>query len=95
MQGVRVSLSCKDGERFACRGSFGWSLELWLVEDWKTRVLIALEEYDVVDFAVKDVPRPEEEEEDLLAAWSTMPEIQRTMPRYLEDFAKREDYTSS
>ena len=55
------------------------------MEDWKTRVLIALEEYDVVDFAVKDVPRPEEEEEDRLAAW-------RTTPRYLEDFAKREDY---
>ena len=62
LQGVRVFVSCKHGERFACRGSFGWSLELWLMEDWKTRVLIALEEYDVVDFAVKDVPRPEEEE---------------------------------
>ena len=36
---------------------------------WKTRVLIALEEYDVVDFAVKDIPRPEAEEEDRLAAW--------------------------
>ena len=34
---------------------------------WKTRVLIALEEYDVVDFAVKDVPRPEEEERQV--AW--------------------------
>ena len=89
MQGVRVSLSCKDGERFACRGSFGWSLELWLVEDWKTRVLIALEEYDAVDFAVEDVPRPEEGEEDRLVAWRTTPELQRTTPRY---FAKREDY---
>ena len=29
---------------------------------WKTRVLIALEEYDVVGFAVKDVPRLEEED---------------------------------
>ena len=37
---------------------------------WKTRVLIALEEYDVVDFAVKDIPKPvEEEEEDRLASW--------------------------
>ena len=61
--------------------------------------MIALEEYDVVDFAVKDVPRPEEEEEDHLAAWRTTPELQRTTPelqrttpRYLEDFAKREDY---
>ena len=26
---------------------------------WKPRVLVALEEYDMVDFAVKDVPRPE------------------------------------
>ena len=34
---------------------------------WKTRVLTALEEYDVVDFAVKDVPRPKEE--DRLAVW--------------------------
>ena len=34
---------------------------------WKTRVLIALEEYDVVDFDVKDVPKPEEE--DRLGAW--------------------------
>ena len=59
------------------------------MKDWKTRVLIALEEYDVVDFTVKDVPRPEEEEEDRLAAWRTMLELQRTMPRY---FAKREDY---
>ena len=75
-------------KRFACRGSFGWSLELWLVEDWKTRILIALEEYDVVDFTVKDVHRPEEEEEeDRLAAWRTTPKLQRTTPRYLEDFA--------
>ena len=36
---------------------------------WKNRVLIAIEEYDVVDFVVKDVPRPEAEEEDHLAAW--------------------------
>ena len=36
---------------------------------WKTRDLIALEEYDVVDFAVKDVPRPAEEEEVCLASW--------------------------
>lgn len=62
------------------------------MEDWKTRVLSALDEYDVVDFAVKDVLRSEEEEEDHLVAWRTMPELQRTMPRYLEDFAKREDY---
>ena len=36
---------------------------------WKTRVLIALEEYDVVDFAVKDIPRPVEEEQERLASW--------------------------
>ena len=36
---------------------------------WKTRVLIALEEYDVVDFVVKDIPKPAEEEEDHLASW--------------------------
>ena len=35
----------------------------------KTRVLIALEEYDVVDFAIKDVPKPAGEEEDRLASW--------------------------
>ena len=29
---------------------------------WKTRVLIALEEYDVVDFAVNDIPKPAEED---------------------------------
>ena len=28
---------------------------------WKPRVLLALEEHDVMDFAVKEVPRPEEE----------------------------------
>ena len=36
---------------------------------WKSRVLIALEEYDVVDFAIKDVPRPGAEEEEHLASW--------------------------
>ena len=25
---------------------------------WKPRVLVALEEYDVMDFEVKEVPRP-------------------------------------
>ena len=35
---------------------------------WKTWVLIALEEYDVVDFAIKDIPKPAEEEEDRLAS---------------------------
>ena len=34
---------------------------------WKLRVMVALEEYDVMDFAVKEVPRPEEEERQ--AAW--------------------------
>ena len=34
---------------------------------WKPRVLLALEEYDVMDFAIKKVPRPEEE--DRQAAW--------------------------
>ena len=29
---------------------------------WKPRVLLALEEYDAKDFAVKEVPMPEEEE---------------------------------
>jgi len=29
---------------------------------WKPRVLLALEEYDVMDFEVKEVPMPEEEE---------------------------------
>ena len=29
---------------------------------WKRRVLLALEEYDVKDFALKDVPMPEEED---------------------------------
>ena len=27
---------------------------------WKPRVLVVLEEYDVMDFAIKDMPRPEE-----------------------------------
>ena len=36
---------------------------------WKTRVLIALEEYDVVDFAVNDIPKPAEEEQERLASW--------------------------
>ena len=34
---------------------------------WKPRVLLALEEYDVKDFAVKEVPMPEEEERQ--ASW--------------------------
>ena len=34
---------------------------------WKPRVLLTLEEYDVKDFALKDVPMPEEE--DRQAAW--------------------------
>ena len=29
---------------------------------WNPRVLLALEEHDVMDFAVKEVPMPEEEE---------------------------------
>ena len=36
---------------------------------WKTRVLIALEEYDVVEFAVNDIPKPAEEEREHLASW--------------------------
>ena len=36
---------------------------------WKTRVLIALEEDNVVDFAVKDIPKLAEEEEEHLASW--------------------------
>ena len=28
---------------------------------WKPRVFVSLEEYDVMDFAVKEVPRPKEE----------------------------------
>ena len=36
---------------------------------WKTRVLIALEEYDVVDFAVDDIPKPTEEDQERLASW--------------------------
>lgn len=36
---------------------------------WKTRVLIALEEYDVVEFAINDIPKPAEEECEHLAAW--------------------------
>ena len=35
---------------------------------WKTRVLIALEEYYVVDFAVKDVSRPGAEEEEAVSS---------------------------
>ena len=34
---------------------------------WKPRVLLALEEYDVKDFAIKEVPMPEEEERQ--ASW--------------------------
>ena len=34
---------------------------------WKPRVLLALEEYDVKDFVVKEVPMPEEEERQ--ASW--------------------------
>ena len=34
---------------------------------WKPRVLVSLEEYDVMDFAVKEVPRPKEEKRQ--AAW--------------------------
>ena len=36
---------------------------------WKTRVLIALEEYDVVDFAISDIPKPTEEDQERLASW--------------------------
>ena len=36
---------------------------------WKTRVLIALKEYDVVEFAINDIPKPIEEEHEHLAAW--------------------------
>ena len=36
---------------------------------WKTRVLIALKEYDMVDFAVNDIPQPAEEEQEHLASW--------------------------
>jgi len=36
---------------------------------WKTRVLIALEEYDVVDFAISDIPKPTEEDQEHLASW--------------------------
>ena len=36
---------------------------------WKTRVLIALEEYDVVEFAINDIPKPAEEEREHLASW--------------------------
>ena len=36
---------------------------------WKTRVLIALEEYDVVEFVVNDIPKPAEEEREHLASW--------------------------
>ena len=35
---------------------------------WKTRVLIALEEYDVVDFAINDIPKLAEEEHEHLAS---------------------------
>ena len=36
---------------------------------WKTRVLIALEEYDVVEFAINDISKPAEEEHEHLASW--------------------------
>ena len=36
---------------------------------WKTRALIALEEYDVVEFAVNDIPKPTEEDQECLASW--------------------------
>ena len=36
---------------------------------WKTRVLIALEEYDMVEFAINDIPKPAEEEREHLVAW--------------------------
>ena len=36
---------------------------------WKTRVLIALEEYNVVDFAINNIPKPAEEEHERLASW--------------------------
>ena len=36
---------------------------------WKTRVLIALEEYDVVEFVVDDIPKPTEEDQARLASW--------------------------
>ena len=36
---------------------------------WKTRVLIALKEYDVVEFVVNDIPKPAEEEHENLASW--------------------------
>ena len=36
---------------------------------WKTRVLIALEEYDVVEFVVDDIPKPTEEDQERLASW--------------------------
>ena len=39
---------------------------------WKSRVLIALEEYDVVDFAVNDIPKPAEEEQERLAFGENM-----------------------
>ena len=52
---------------------------------WKTRVLIALEEYDVVDFAVKDVPRLGAEEEERLASWTRHDVKAR---RILIDFVK-------
>ena len=32
---------------------------------WKTRVLIALEEYDMVEFAINDIPKPAEEEHNI------------------------------
>ena len=34
---------------------------------WNPRVLLALEEHDMMDFVVKEVPRPEEE--DHQASW--------------------------
>ena len=42
--------------------NYGW---------WKTSVLISLEEYDMVDLSIKDVPRPGAEEEDHLASLRT------------------------
>ena len=36
---------------------------------WKTRVLIALEEYDMVEFVVNDIPKPTEEDQERWASW--------------------------
>ena len=54
----------------------GLPVEDWLdgasnYGSWKTRVLIALKEYDVVEFAINDIPKPAEEEREHLAAWRT------------------------